>query len=121
MNTRRNIIIALSVSLLTAMHGTQAQQVRKTPQVGYVGNATWAQEAALVEGFRQGLGERGYIEGKNIVIHYRWAEGKKRRFSYAHFRTAGAQRRRARDGRDACSRRRKEGDHDDTHRIGDGG
>lgn len=50
--------------------------MRKVPQVGYVGNASPALETALVEGFRLGLRERGYIEGKTIEIQYRWAEGK---------------------------------------------
>jgi putative ABC transport system substrate-binding protein len=76
MNTRRKIIIALSASLLGATHGAHAQQARKMPQIGYVGNSTPTMEAGLVEGFREGLRERGYVEGKNVVIHYRWAEGK---------------------------------------------
>ena len=45
-------------------------------QIGYVGNSTPSAESALVAGFRQGLRERGYTEGKDIVIHYRWAAGK---------------------------------------------
>ena len=73
---RRTFIESVGSSLLAVPLGARAQQVRKMPQIGYVGNSTPALEAALVEGFRQGLGERGYIEGKNIVIHYRWAEGK---------------------------------------------
>ena len=76
MNKRRELVIALGASLLIAARGPHAQQARKMPQIGYVGNSTLALEAALVEGFRQGLRERGYIEGKNIFIHYRWAEGK---------------------------------------------
>ena len=76
MNKRRELVIALGASLLIAARGPYAQQARKMPQIGYVGNSTLALEAALVEGFRQGLRERGYIEGKNIFIHYRWAEGK---------------------------------------------
>jgi putative ABC transport system substrate-binding protein len=76
MKTRRQWLIALGASVLAVARGAHAQQARKMPQIGYVGNSTPALEAALVEGFRQGLGERGYIEGKNIVIHYRWAQGK---------------------------------------------
>ena len=48
----------------------------KLPQVGYVGNASPSLETALVEGFRLGLRERGYVEGKTIGIQYRWANGK---------------------------------------------
>ncbi len=76
MNNRRKIIIALGAGLLTAARGAQAQQARKVPQIGYVGNSTPALESALVEGFRQGLRERGYIEGKTVIVHYRWAGGK---------------------------------------------
>ena len=45
-------------------------------QIGYLGNSTLAAEAPLVEGLRQGLRELGYVEGKNIVVHSRWAEGR---------------------------------------------
>jgi len=69
------LLVALGAGLLTA-RGTYAQQARKVPQIGYVGNSTPALESALVEGFRQGLRERGYVEGKTVVIQYRWAEGK---------------------------------------------
>ncbi len=75
MNKRRKLVIALGAGVLTAARGTYAQQAGKMPQIGYVGNSTPALESALVEGFRQGLRERGFIEGKNVVVHYRWAEG----------------------------------------------
>jgi putative ABC transport system substrate-binding protein len=75
MNNRRKLILALGAGLLTA-RSAYAQPARKVPQVGYVGNATPALESASVEGFRLGLRERGYIEGKTIEIHYRWADGK---------------------------------------------
>ena len=53
-----------------------AQVAGKIFQIGYLGNSSPSKEATLVDAFRQGLREHGYIEGKNIVIHYRWAEGK---------------------------------------------
>lgn len=67
-------MVALGAGLLTA-RSAYSQPARKMPQVGYVGNATPALETALVEGFRLGLRERGYIEGKTIEFHYRWANG----------------------------------------------
>lgn len=70
MNTRRKLIIGLGAALITA-RSAYAQPVRKMPQIGYVGNATPALETALLEGLRLGLRERGYIEGKNIEVHYR--------------------------------------------------
>ena len=75
MNSRRRMLVVLGAGLLT-FRNAYAQPARKVPQVGYLGNATPALEAALVEGFRLGLRERGYVEGKSIEIHYRWADGK---------------------------------------------
>ena len=48
----------------------------KIPRIGFMGNSTAALEANLVDAFREGLREHGYEEGRNIVIEYRWAEGK---------------------------------------------
>jgi ABC-type uncharacterized transport system substrate-binding protein len=47
----------------------------KIPRIGFMGNST-ALEANLVDAFREGLREHGYEEGRNIVIEYRWADGK---------------------------------------------
>ena len=52
----------------------------KIPRVGFMGNSTAALEANLVGSFRDGLRELGYEEGRNIVIEYRWADGKYERF-----------------------------------------
>ncbi|HEY2920326.1 MAG TPA: ABC transporter substrate-binding protein [Candidatus Binatia bacterium] len=58
----------------------QAQQPGKVPRIGFLGNSTAALEANLIAPFREGLRDLGYIEGKNIVIEWRWAEGKYERF-----------------------------------------
>jgi putative ABC transport system substrate-binding protein len=76
MNNRRRLMIAFAAGLAAAARVSHAQPTRKVPQVGYVGNASPSLETALVEGFRLGLRERGYIEGKTIEIQYRWANGK---------------------------------------------
>jgi putative ABC transport system substrate-binding protein len=57
-----------------------AQQTVRVPRVGFMGNSTAALEANLVGPFREGLRELGYEQGRNIVIEYRWAEGKYERF-----------------------------------------
>jgi putative tryptophan/tyrosine transport system substrate-binding protein len=54
----------------------RAQPAGKIPRVGFMGNSTAALEANLVGPFRDGLRELGYQEGRNIVIEYRWADGK---------------------------------------------
>jgi putative ABC transport system substrate-binding protein len=58
----------------------RAQQPGTAPRVGFLGNSTAALEANLVGSFRNGLHELGYEEGRNILIEYRWAEGKYERF-----------------------------------------
>ncbi len=57
-----------------------AQQAGRIPHIGFMGNSTAALEANLVEPFREGLQELGYEEGRNLIIEFRWAEGKYDRF-----------------------------------------
>jgi putative ABC transport system substrate-binding protein len=52
----------------------------KIPRIGFMGNSSAALEANLIDAFREGLRELGYEEGRNIVIEYRWADGKYDRF-----------------------------------------
>jgi putative ABC transport system substrate-binding protein len=58
----------------------QAQQPGKVPRIGYLGNSSLALESDLVGAFRQGLRDLGYAEGQNILIEFRWAEGRYDRF-----------------------------------------
>ena len=58
----------------------RAQQAAKVYRIGFLGNSTAALEADLVGPFREGLRGLGYVEGQNILIEYRWAEGKYERF-----------------------------------------
>jgi putative ABC transport system substrate-binding protein len=69
--------------LLSAFLGTAAAQPpEKVPRVGYLlgGSHSDPQRQRLLEAFRQGLRELGYVEGQNIAIESRWAEGKDDRF-----------------------------------------
>jgi putative tryptophan/tyrosine transport system substrate-binding protein len=68
---------ALAVFLWAISFSAEAQQVGKIPRVGYVSVRGAESQAPVLEGFRQGLRELGYIEGKNIIIEYRFAEGKR--------------------------------------------
>ena len=72
---RRHIIAGL-LALLVAPRATEAQQAGKVHRIGFLGNSTAALEANLVDPFREGLRDLGYVEGQTVVIMYRWAEGK---------------------------------------------
>ena len=71
--------------LTTVMFGAaspaRAQQPIKIPRIGYLFANFPTTSPARREAFRQGLRELGYVEGKNIVIEYRYAEGKPGRLS----------------------------------------
>ena len=54
----------------------QAQQPKKVPRIGYLSTTDPATESARAEAIRLALRELGYIEGQNIAIEYRYAEGK---------------------------------------------
>ena len=69
------ICLLLTVFLLTGSL-VQAQQPTKIARIGYLTGATPIGQAARIEAFRQGLRELGYVEGKNIVVEYRYAEEK---------------------------------------------
>src|SRR5438477_9456615 len=53
----------------------RAQQPAK-PVIGYLDAGAPASVAKLIEKFRQGLAETGYVEGQNVTIEYRWGEGR---------------------------------------------
>ena len=67
------------LALLTP-RAAEAQQAGKVYRIGFLGNSTAALEGTLVGQFREGLRDLGYIEGRNILIEYRWADGKYERF-----------------------------------------
>ena len=68
----------LATVLLATAFFADAQQPTKVPRIGYLTGATPDGQSARIEAFRQGLRELGYVEGKNIVIEYRYAELKLR-------------------------------------------
>ena len=77
----------LSILLVIAVMGVgaraEAQQPAKVPRIGYLAAISPSTIPGRIEAFRQGLRELGYVEGKNIVIEYRYAEGKARSASRA--------------------------------------
>jgi putative ABC transport system substrate-binding protein len=60
--------------------GTSAQQ-SGLPIVGYMSSRSLGDSIALVAAFRKGLNEAGFVEGQNVTIEYRWAEGQYDRLS----------------------------------------
>src|SRR5262245_11412828 len=70
------VCLALSVLLFTLCFSAEAQQPPKIPRIGLLVGGSLSGVSARVEAFRQGLRDLGYVEGKDIVIEYRHAEGK---------------------------------------------
>ena len=74
--TKKILIWLLVTLLLTTARLAEAQQPKKIQRVGYLSSSDPAQDSARAEATRLALREFGYIEGQNIVIEYRYAEGK---------------------------------------------
>ncbi|HYJ14109.1 MAG TPA: ABC transporter substrate-binding protein, partial [Candidatus Limnocylindria bacterium] len=68
--------VTLFIALVIFGGALEAQQPTKIPRIIYLSGSPLSANAARYEAFRQGLRELGYMEGKNIVIEYRYAEGK---------------------------------------------
>jgi ABC-type uncharacterized transport system substrate-binding protein len=70
--SRRQVVLgaAALVAAPTAAHGEQAGRVYR---IGFLGSTSPTSHGAFVDAFREGLRERGYVEGKNVLIEYRWA------------------------------------------------
>jgi len=76
MSTRILLRFCLLITVLLITGLVEAQQPTKVPRIGYLDATSPAAASARVGVFRQALRELGYVEGKNIVVEYRWAEGK---------------------------------------------
>ena len=77
---RRIFWLALCALLFAHSFPAAAQQPEKVPRIGYLVSSDPATESARSEGIRLALRELGYIEGQNIAIEYRYAEGKRDRY-----------------------------------------
>src|SRR5205809_4565633 len=69
-------LIAIVCALTVCGAVVQAQQTTKVTPIGYLSFPSLSANAARIEAFRQGLRELSYVEGKNIVIEWRSADGK---------------------------------------------
>jgi putative ABC transport system substrate-binding protein len=70
------LLVTLILALLPAVQLARAQQPAKIPRMGVLISTTPAAAARRVETIQRGLRELGYVEGKNIIIEYRYADGK---------------------------------------------
>src|SRR6266478_7572896 len=71
---RRRELMLLLGGAMTAPRAARAQQ-KTMPVIGYLGSESPGPMAPFVAAFLQGLSETGYVEGQNVAIEYRWAEG----------------------------------------------
>src|SRR5262252_7037687 len=71
---RRRELLLLVGGAVTAPRALRAEQ-KAMPVVGYLNSASPGPAAPYMAAFRQGLSDTGYVEGQNLAIEYRWAEG----------------------------------------------
>jgi putative ABC transport system substrate-binding protein len=74
--TNKIFCIALGTMLFALSLSANAQQPKNVPRIGFLSSLSPSSISARIEAFRQGLRELGYVEGKNIVIEWRYAGGK---------------------------------------------
>ncbi|HEV8441186.1 MAG TPA: ABC transporter substrate-binding protein [Methylomirabilota bacterium] len=76
----RALAFAVFLSSIAGPLGVEAQPLEKLYRIGMLERTSIAMNAANLDGFRQGLRDLGYVEGKNFVIEYRSADGRDERF-----------------------------------------
>jgi putative tryptophan/tyrosine transport system substrate-binding protein len=76
---RRTLLGVIAGGLLAAPLAAEAQQAGKVARIGYLTSGSYTTAPHLVEAFLQGLRDLGYVEGQNIVIEQRYADGKAER------------------------------------------
>src|SRR5262249_4612003 len=73
---RKSTVFSLCASPRARSMHAEAQQPKKIAMIGYLSGSSLSSSMQITEAFRQGLRALGYVEGQNIVIDYRYAEGK---------------------------------------------
>jgi putative tryptophan/tyrosine transport system substrate-binding protein len=72
---KRRELVLLLAGAMTAPRVLRAQH-KAMPVIGFLDSASPGRNPALVAAFHQGLSDTGYVEGQNLAIEYRWAEGR---------------------------------------------
>jgi len=75
MNNRRKLIVGLGANALLQSLISFAQEQSKARRIGYLSAPTRASVERALDAFLRALNERSWVDGKNLVIEYRWAEG----------------------------------------------
>jgi putative tryptophan/tyrosine transport system substrate-binding protein len=75
----RRVVVVVALAFLAAPLAAEAQTAR-APRIGIVEAGSQSANQHFVEAFRAGLRELGYVEGQNIAVEERWAEGRVERF-----------------------------------------
>jgi putative ABC transport system substrate-binding protein len=76
---RREFMTLLGGASVIASSPIAFAQQPTPPVVGYLNTRAANEDPHLLDGFRQGLGQAGYVEGRNVAIEYRWADGQSKR------------------------------------------
>src|SRR5262249_46200008 len=77
---RIGLAVVLAVNLALATLSVQAQESIPRTRVGFLGAESASTNQHFLDAFRQGLRDQGYVDGQNITLEARWAEGRSERF-----------------------------------------
>src|SRR5215831_6506661 len=77
---RRELLAALGGAAAAWPLTARAQQAGKVPTIGYLGSSTPSTDSQWIAAFVQRLRELGWVDGRNVAIEYRWAEGRVERY-----------------------------------------
>ena len=112
-------IVLLAVAVLVVPLPGETQQAASLPRIGFLAAASLSDPRIppIVQAFRQGLRELGYVEGQNIAVEFRWAEGQYGRLPGLAGRVGPSQGERHRGKWSAGDPGGKASDRDDPHRL----
>jgi len=81
--TRRELLL-LAAGAMTVSSGPLCAQQKAIPVIGFLGSGSPVSQAVPVAAFREGLSQTGWVEGQNVMIEYRWAQGHRSPSCFGH-------------------------------------